>query len=187
METLVCKQRSQWWSRPGDHTVFELLNLSDEALLEQCEVSISRGSGPGGTKADATESSVRITHEPTGISVTASEERSQQANRRIALRRLRQRYALQERHDLDPDRVKVPEALREYVETGLRINPKNPHYPFLVKLVLDVFRALKGRLSDTADVFEVSTNQLARFLKRDGDLHAAANTLREAHGHGPVR
>lgn len=167
--------------------MFELLNLSDEALLEQCEISTSRGSGPGGTRADATESAVRITHEPTGISVTASEERSQRTNRRVALRRLRRQYALQERHALDPDRVRVPEALREYVENGLRINPKNPHYPFLVKLVLDVLRALNGRLSDTADVFGVSTNRLARFLTREGDLHAAANAIRRNHGHGPVR
>lgn len=167
--------------------MFEFLNRSEDELLDECRVETFRGSGPGGTRADTTDSAVRVTHEPTGFTVKASEERSQHANRRVALRRLRRKYALQVRHDLDPDRVAVPDALREYVENGLRINPKNSHYPFMVKLVLDVLKAQEARLSDTADVFGVSTNKLARFLKRDGDLHAAANVLRQAHGHGPVR
>lgn len=167
--------------------VFEFLNRSRGRLLEECTVRTHRGSGPGGSRADTTESAVRITHEPTDISVTASENRSQHENRELALRRLRLAYALQVRHGVNPERVQVPETLRSYVEQGLRIKPSNPHYPFMVKLVLDVLEAHRGRLSEAADTIGVSTNRLTAFLTAHESLHERTNILRRRHGHGPVR
>lgn len=166
--------------------MFEFLNLSRDQLLEECTVRTDRGSGPGGSKADTTESTVRITHEPTGVTAAASEHRSQHENRRRALRRLRREYALQVRHGVNPERIQVSEALRPYLERGLRINPSNPHYPFMVKLVLDLLEAHRGRLSEAADTLGVSTNRLSQFLTNHDALHERANALREAHGHGSV-
>jgi ribosome-associated protein len=65
--------------------------LPDGALLAECEETFFVASGPGGQHRNKTESGVRLTHPPTGITVTATERRSQLQNRGAALERLRAR------------------------------------------------------------------------------------------------
>jgi protein subunit release factor B len=69
------------------------LSLPAPALLAECEVSVFIGGGPGGQHRNKTESAVRLVHLPTGITVTATERRSQLRNRDAALERLRERLA----------------------------------------------------------------------------------------------
>jgi ribosome-associated protein len=66
------------------------LALPDRALLLECEETFFVGSGPGGQHRNKTESAVRLVHPPTGITVTATERRSQPRNRSEALFRLRE-------------------------------------------------------------------------------------------------
>jgi len=68
----------------------EALRLDDEALLRHCEESFFIGSGPGGQHRNKTASAVRLLHPSTGLTVTATERRSQVQNRATALRRLRE-------------------------------------------------------------------------------------------------
>jgi ribosome-associated protein len=65
------------------------LALDDEALLAACEVSTFVGGGPGGQHRNKTASAVRLVHPPTGVTVTATERRSQAQNRGTAIERLR--------------------------------------------------------------------------------------------------
>lgn len=73
----------------------------DEAQFDLKEVRIEtmRASGPGGQHVNRTESGVRVTHLPTGLQSSASEERSQHRNRKLALARLHQKL-----RDLDEQR-----------------------------------------------------------------------------------
>jgi len=77
--------------------------MDDDTLLAECRVETFRAGGPGGQHQNKTDSAVRLTHLPTGISVTARDSRSQHRNRQIALARLR--AALEERARPEVQRI----------------------------------------------------------------------------------
>ena len=64
---------------------------SDDELLAQCDVWTFHGSGPGGQSVNTSDSAVRLRHRPTGVTVVCRTERSQLANKRRCLARLRER------------------------------------------------------------------------------------------------
>lgn len=165
---------------------FDHLNKSREQLVKECEEEGFRSGGPGGQRADRRETGVRLTHEPTGITVRATDHRHREENKQTALRRLRRQLAAERRHPIDPNRLRVPGSLREYVDNGLRVNPKNPHAPFLIKLVLDLLEACDYQVGTVGDHLEVPTNQVVRFLK-DHDLLEVVNQQRKARDLGPLK
>jgi len=55
---------------------------------EDLQTTFSRSSGPGGQHVNKVSTQVTIRHVPTGVSVTASDSRSQSTNRQLALERL---------------------------------------------------------------------------------------------------
>jgi protein subunit release factor B len=67
------------------------LGLPGDRLAAECDEEFFVAGGPGGQHRNKTESGVRLVHRPTGITVTATERRSQAQNRSAALTRLRER------------------------------------------------------------------------------------------------
>jgi protein subunit release factor A len=64
-------------------------NMKD--LDQDIRIEYYRSRGPGGQRKNKKETAVRIRHIPTGITVIATESRSQVRNRQLALKRLRER------------------------------------------------------------------------------------------------
>jgi peptide chain release factor 2 len=81
--------------------VIPVLDDADAPEIDESElrIDIYRSSGPGGQGVNTTDSAVRVTHLPTGIVVAVQNERSQLANKTIALKILAARLAERARQE----------------------------------------------------------------------------------------
>ena len=165
------------------------VTTSDRELLAECDVDTYRSRGPGGQKRNKTESAVRIRHRPTGLSVVATESRSQAENRARALVRLRYALVLSERVPVDADAFRAADYLADVVGSDgrLHVNRRNPRYLGVVQVVLDVFAVAEARVGQAAKLLGFSTGYLVGFLKDDAKLWTQANALRRRFGRKPLR
>ena len=163
------------------------LLADDKRLLADCRVHLYRASGPGGQKRSKTSSAVRLRHEPTGLTVVATESRLQGENRARALRRLRMVMALKLRRSVHEG--KLPQCLlQDYSGLGWTgISIKNAVYPLVVASVLDILAARDGRVSETAERLGISTARLVAFFRRDAKLWGQVNSIRRESGQRRLR
>lgn len=68
-----------------------------DSLERDSEMEFFVAGGPGGQHRNKVETGVRLTHRPTGVVVSATERRSQSANREAAFERLAERLEERQR------------------------------------------------------------------------------------------
>lgn len=101
---------------PTDPTYRDFARWARQALEDvarDCDVQVFRASGPGGQCVNTTDSAVRTTHVPSGLTVVSRESRSQFRNRQLCLQKLRAQF---ERRAVPPKvrrATKVPRRAKE--------------------------------------------------------------------------
>ncbi len=101
---------------PTDPTYRDFARWARQALedvVRDCDVQVFRASGPGGQCVNTTDSAVRMTHVPSGLTVVSRESRSQFRNRQLCLQKLRAQF---ERRAVPPKvrrATKVPRRAKE--------------------------------------------------------------------------
>ena len=113
---------SAWYHalmEPTDPTYRDFARWARQALEDvarDCDVQVFRASGPGGQCVNTTDSAVRMTHVPSGLTVVSRESRSQFRNRQLCLQKLRDRFV---REAVPPKARRATKATRASKERRL--------------------------------------------------------------------
>jgi hypothetical protein len=151
---------------------------SDAELLLSCDVQTYRASGPGGQNRNKVETAVRLRHRPSGITVTATESRSQAENKARAIRRMRTALALRVRHPIEGDAVPAAIAAIIGKDGRLSVGRRDQRYLPAASQILDLLLANEGSVRETAGAAGVTSANLSGFLTGDDDVMAEANRIR---------
>ncbi|HEY2802612.1 MAG TPA: peptide chain release factor-like protein, partial [Actinomycetota bacterium] len=147
------------------HTSFASLDLiplleeeDDDIEIDPKELRIDtyRSSSAGGQHVNVTDSAVRITHLPTGITAACQNERSQMQNRAVAMRILKARLAERARQE-HQEKLESLRGEHQNIDFGSQIR----------SYVLHPYRMVKDHRTglETGDVDRVLDGDLDRFIE----------------------
>ena len=138
--------------------VIPLIPEDEEVDIDPKDLRIDtyRSSGAGGQHVNVTDSAVRITHLPTGITAACQNERSQMQNRAVAMRILKARL-MDLAREQRADKIENLRGERRDIQFGSQIRSYVLHPYQMVKdhrtnvEVGDVNRVLDGDLAELID------------------------------------
>jgi peptide chain release factor 2 len=147
------------------HTSFASLDLiplleeeDDDIEIDPKDLRIDtyRSSSAGGQHVNVTDSAVRITHLPTGITAACQNERSQMQNRAVAMRILKARLAERARQE-HQEKLESLRGEHQNIDFGSQIR----------SYVLHPYRMVKDHRTglETGDVDRVLDGDIDRFIE----------------------
>ncbi|TGD12055.1 peptide chain release factor 1 [Brevibacterium sp. S111] len=107
--------------------VFPEVDEPEEIQLDEHDLRIDvyRSSGPGGQSVNTTDSAVRITHLPTGITASCQNEKSQLQNKDAAMRMLRARILAKQAEEAAAEAADIRRSQVRTVDRSERIRTYN--------------------------------------------------------------
>ena len=150
--------------------------LDDKALLSQCRLEMIRGSGKGGQKKNKTSNAIRLHF--FHFKAFSQKQRSQTANIKIALKKLRLEIALNNAQKLGSSNLfprknweTIPPALRPFLANGrMLISVNNKNYPYFLGFLKDLVWQLEGDEKKMATFLGISRSQLQKWDKKNANL-----------------
>ncbi|MGH2660214.1 MAG: peptide chain release factor 2, partial [Actinomycetota bacterium] len=142
--------------------IIPLLEETDEEDVEidqkDLRIDVYRSTGPGGQSVNKTDSAVRITHIPTGITAACQNERSQLQNRAVAMRILKARLAERMRRE-QHEKLESLRGERRGIDFGSQIR----------SYVLAPYRLVKDHRTnvETGDVDRVLDGDIDRLIEAE--------------------
>jgi peptide chain release factor 2 len=151
--------------------VIPLLEDVDDEDVEidpdDLRIDVYRSSGPGGQSVNTTDSAVRITHLPTGLTAACQNERSQLQNRAVAMQILKARLAELARRERE-EKIDNLRGERKAVDFGSQIR----------SYVLAPYQMVKDHRTEmeVGDPSRVLDGDLDRFIEAELRRRASDRT-----------
>jgi len=158
-----------------------------EQLLNNCRITRTRRSGPGGQHRNKVETAIVIEHEATGVKAEASERRSQEANREQAVQRLRVKLALEIREPVSPE--SPPSELWQSRCRGGRIPVNKDHedFPAILSECLDRLASHQWDVPPAAGELGLTNSQLIKLCKIEPHALKLVNEQRHLIQRSPLK
>ncbi|MEO8494799.1 MAG: peptide chain release factor-like protein [Planctomycetota bacterium] len=162
--------------------------FDEAALLADCETRRQRRSGPGGQHRNKVETAVIITHTPTGIQGEASERRSQEQNRKVAVQRLRINLAIHHRTEVNAADYQPSELWQQRCRSQrISINPQHEDFPAILAEALDLLAACGWEPKEAAPRLSCSPTQLLKLTQLEPQAFIELNRQRSERAMRPLR
>ncbi len=156
-----------------------------EELIKACQFRRQRRSGPGGQHRNKVETGVFIEHTPTGVTAAATEKRSQDANRRRALFRLRVRLATNHR---TPAPYPLSTLWKGRCRHGrISVNVEHDDFPAMLAEALDVLAWNHFEIAAAAEQLGCTSSQLVKLLRGEPAALVYVNAVRIENGAAPLK
>ena len=163
---------------------------SEEQLLAQCRLTFSRASGPGGQNRNKVETSVQIEFLPGGVIASASERRTQNENRKVAIQRLRCKLAVEFRSanaSSTNDDTGGSNMWQLYCRNGrINISESNTDWPAILTKVIESLCVEDWNIGKAALRLGTSSSQLVKLLKKHSPAILLLNAERKSRGQRPL-
>ncbi|QDU81296.1 Peptide chain release factor 1 [Polystyrenella longa] len=161
--------------------------LSPDQLLKECRVTRTRRSGPGGQHRNKVETAIVLDHLPTGLQAEANEERSQPANQRKALKRLRLKLAVEIRQPERLDQIPSQFWKNRFPTGRLQISAKHEEFPVVLAEALDALQGNDYEVNRAAIQLGCSGSQLTKLLKQEQTAWVEVNRIRSELGYHKLK
>lgn len=156
--------------------------MPESQLLEQCVVRRMRHSGPGGQHRNKVETAIEIVYSPTGLTAFAAERRSQEANRQVAVFRLRVLLAVQLRWVRSAEVIPSDMWNSRCQSEKIVCSDRHMDFPAMLAEAMDAIDAKDYDVRRAAAALGCSTSQLVRFVARVPEALAEVNSKRAQRG-----